>query len=390
MSNGWLDPNKYEHIPITGATGPGTMHDGYAWKFINHSTEGPPGSILGTLSLFKAKPNYCPHFMIDPMGTGRRMQHIPWTWSACALKGGSGGWQTNRGRAVQMEICGYAKTSPDWSDEVLRAIADVIADVIKDGCPINPNNAPDSTTLTGILATANAKQRMSWNTWKLFDGIGAHVYVPNNDHWDIGKANNLRIAEHVRDLLAGGDYTPGDGGTLPDLPAPPSQVTPPYVSLGMTGGAVSFIQQLLKGVGCDPGPVDGVFGPKTRSAVVAFQQQQGLTVDGVVGPETSAALSAVYAEVSGKDPIPKPPKPEVGAPAWAGRFLVRQNPMQSGGDIRRWQARMAERGWRISVDGWYGDRSESICHAFQEEKHLTVDGIVGRQTWDAAWTSPVT
>ena len=27
---------------------------------------------------------------------------------------------------------------------------------------------------------------------------------------------------------------------------------------------------------------------------------------------------------------------------------------------------------------------------FQAEKGLAADGLVGRQTWDAAWTSPIT
>lgn len=41
--------------------------------------------------------------------------------------------------------------------------------------------------------------------------------------------------------------------------------------------------------------VDGIIGPKTRSAIRAFQQRFGLTVDGIVGPQTEGALKAAGA-----------------------------------------------------------------------------------------------
>lgn len=54
---------------------------------------------------------------------------------------------------------------------------------------------------------------------------------------------------------------------------------------------VSELQQLLKTKGFDPGPVDGILGPMTRRAVLAFQAANGLEVDGIVGPLTFAALT---------------------------------------------------------------------------------------------------
>ena len=49
-------------------------------------------------------------------------------------------------------------------------------------------------------------------------------------------------------------------------------------------------QQALKDKGFDPGPADGVNGPKTRSAVRDFQKQQNLDADGKLGPKTLSVL----------------------------------------------------------------------------------------------------
>lgn len=50
------------------------------------------------------------------------------------------------------------------------------------------------------------------------------------------------------------------------------------------------VQKALKDAGFDPGPIDGIWGPRTRAAVVAFQRARGLIADGIVGPQTRAAL----------------------------------------------------------------------------------------------------
>lgn len=49
-------------------------------------------------------------------------------------------------------------------------------------------------------------------------------------------------------------------------------------------------QRDLNVVGCYVGAVDGTSGPKTESAVKAFQAASGLSPDGVLGPKTEAAL----------------------------------------------------------------------------------------------------
>lgn len=50
------------------------------------------------------------------------------------------------------------------------------------------------------------------------------------------------------------------------------------------------IQTLLAQLGYRPGPLDGVWGRQTASAVREFQHDHGLEVDAIVGPQTMAAL----------------------------------------------------------------------------------------------------
>lgn len=77
--------------------------------------------------------------------------------------------------------------------------------------------------------------------------------------------------------------------------------------------------------------------------------------------------------------------PVGGAPAFPGRTLV-YPPMTIGEDVRTWQAKMSERGWRrMKADGAYGPTSRELCTAFQKEKNLEVDGEVGPQTWARTW-----
>jgi len=60
---------------------------------------------------------------------------------------------------------------------------------------------------------------------------------------------------------------------------------------------VTWIQQSLKTLGYDPGPVDGIMGAKTIAAIKKFQQNTPdpgtlgpMKADGIVGPRTKAAL----------------------------------------------------------------------------------------------------
>lgn len=73
---------------------------------------------------------------------------------------------------------------------------------------------------------------------------------------------------------------------------------------------VTLIQTVLSKNGYPTGGIDGIFGEKTRQAVIAFQSAQGLQPDGIVGPLTWAAIQ----KLSAVPPIPVVPPAQVLAP----------------------------------------------------------------------------
>jgi peptidoglycan hydrolase-like protein with peptidoglycan-binding domain len=64
----------------------------------------------------------------------------------------------------------------------------------------------------------------------------------------------------------------------------------PTVREGDTGNAVRRAQRAIRRTPNLALVVDGIFGPATKAAVIAFQQAEGLAVDGIVGPITWNAL----------------------------------------------------------------------------------------------------
>lgn len=60
-------------------------------------------------------------------------------------------------------------------------------------------------------------------------------------------------------------------------------------------------------------------------------------------------------------------------------------------DVRAWQARMRQRGWRISVDGRFGAQSASVAKRFAAQKGVAVaPGTLDAALYAGAWSFPVT
>ena len=70
-----------------------------------------------------------------------------------------------------------------------------------------------------------------------------------------------------------------------------------------TPADVELAQKALKQRGHDPGPIDGVNGPRTSAALKAYQQAQGLEATGRLDDSTLAKLSEPSAQPS-RGPAP--------------------------------------------------------------------------------------
>ncbi len=64
--------------------------------------------------------------------------------------------------------------------------------------------------------------------------------------------------------------------------------------MGSRGNKVELLQEMLDELGYDPGYITGIFGPQTEAAVLAFQDDCGLTTDGVVDDDDMQALNATF------------------------------------------------------------------------------------------------
>lgn len=130
----------------------------------------------------------------------------------------------------------------------------------------------------------------------------------------------------------------------------------PTLRRGYRGNSVKILQCYLNLYGKELS-VDGAFGAGTETAVRQFQSENGLLIDGIVG-------RATWQQLTRQAPLP----------------TLRRG--SRGVFVRYLQQKLLSKLYPVgTIDGIFGTNTQTAVEQFQSENGLTVDGIVGIQTW---------
>nr|WP_300003381.1 polysaccharide deacetylase family protein [Tissierella sp.] len=146
------------------------------------------------------------------------------------------------------------------------------------------------------------------------------------------------------------------------------------------GSSVKELQSALNKLGYKIS-ADGIYGPGTRSAVLAFQKKHSsLKNDGLYGPSTRAVMEKTLSDISKKphkseeaSHDKEKDKPKAEAIRLPGRTLKY---LEKSSDVKDLQIVLRKLGYKLSLDGSYGPGTRSAVLNFQKRhSNLKNNGI---------------
>ncbi|MGB3191423.1 peptidoglycan-binding protein [Lyngbya sp. PCC 8106] len=215
------------------------------------------------------------------------------------------------------------------------------------------------------------------------------------------------------------------GEGIPSIPTTPVANPSLPLRLGDRGTSVSLVQQRLRVLGYYNGSVNGIFDLTTRRAVLAFQQDYGISQTGVVGATTQSYLISAVPQVQprvisqvsnfgipqgrpigGIAPVNQPVNPLIAqgrpfnptpfAPVPQGRPMNVSplTPVQpvatyrsfvsvgdTGFEVRKVQQRLRDLNYyRGPINGFFDRTTQDAVVRFQRSNGITQTGVVGPTT----------
>jgi peptidoglycan hydrolase-like protein with peptidoglycan-binding domain len=139
---------------------------------------------------------------------------------------------------------------------------------------------------------------------------------------------------------------------------------------GDSGLEVTDLQENLAKVGAYDGPVTGFFGELTETAVIEFQQGNGLLSDGIVGTDTEVTLNQKLQGIQtlSQKTTNTQSKPELKRDDFGPEIENLQQLLQAAGY------------YDGPITGVFGPQTEAAVLEFQQAQGLKATGIVDQQT----------
>ena len=159
---------------------------------------------------------------------------------------------------------------------------------------------------------------------------------------------------------------------------------------------VKEAQEILKDAGFDPGPIDGIMGGQTRSAIKAFQKAKSLKPTGKIDSITLLALNRekeapknfkqddtekllqLHLQEISKDTRSKEELQKIMGPQ--NKEIKEEIPKDK---TRQIQFALKKAGlYKGVIDGKIGPQTRRAIKEFQKARGLKADGVVGQKTWE--------
>ena len=145
---------------------------------------------------------------------------------------------------------------------------------------------------------------------------------------------------------------------------------------GTTGEEVSRLQNNLKNLGYYNGDITGTFDVATGTAVQAFQRDNNMLPTGIVNQKTWELIEEKLSSRSDVDDFIRQQKRVLERPT-----IRLGDSGEDVGDLQNYLKQLSY--YNGPIDNNFDSETNKAVRAFQNNNKLTVDGIVGRNTWSA-------
>jgi peptidoglycan hydrolase-like protein with peptidoglycan-binding domain len=187
--------------------------------------------------------------------------------------------------------------------------------------------------------------------------------------------HNALVAQTIvhRAAPGSGVFTTAPAATQPPITLDATAAAPVAKAHPVVYGKISYgdLRDAQRLLGLS---VDNILGPKTGTAIRAFQAAHGLTVDGDVGPTTWNALK--NAEHAAQNAATATANPAATTPTVREASVLQTSAATNdAADVITLQQALG-----IAADGNFGAETTAAVEAFQTAHGLTADGVVGAGT----------